>query len=493
MSNSFKKFIFLDLFYILFGIFTIITSYLVSFFLLPDNKLIGDIYFFVFISLFLVVTYIIYIKKSHAILLHPIVLIGIGLLFAFFIPSQFTILLAKESFLEYNNSDVNKILFYSLIAFYSISLGNILCENFLSSRILDNFKNNLNKRNIINDKLVFNLFLITLFLRLIAVKLGIYGYDSTGDFIENINGYSNILLTFASYSDYIFILATLSYFTNKNNSKIKFYLIFTTQIIFGFLSGFKGNVIYPIFTFIIISYLITGLINKKYIIFLFFGMLFALIIIEPYRLLKTINPDKEVTFKNYIEIYNLASNVDYTNFYKSNSEDNLAVKFFFRKNLLESSAAGIHYFEQQNFTLNKNSPPLLNKIFLSPFLAYIPRFIWKNKPINLDGLWYSNEVIGSPYFTFTPLGKIVYLFFSGGLAIIIIGFIFMGILQNYLYKFIDNSHSSASLFLYIFYYDVLTNLEQSYDLMLIIIMQSIPIFIILYKFCFIKRKMVYSE
>jgi hypothetical protein len=175
------------------------------------------------------------------------------------------------------------------------------------------------------------------------------------------------------------------------------------------------------------------------------------------------------------------NNFDIRGFF--NNDENIIIKYIFRKNLLQTSAAGINYYENHNEILDKDSPEFLSKIFLSPFLTFIPRFLWKTKPINLDGLWYSNEVLSIPYYTFSPPGKIIYLYFAGGLVLLISGFIFIGIFHGILVSFVNSSITSFfSIFIFFYFYDMSISLEQSYDYFLIGIFQAIFVLIVINKF-----------
>lgn len=474
-------------FLVLFSISTILISITIFEFNLitPEESIIINFINYIFI----IIAICFYLKiNSSFIILNPLFATLIAFGFSFYLPSITDKFSSPDDFMTYNKENVSKTIILTSLSLISIICGYFIYNQFLKNKVIYFIKKNTNFRisNHINFKNFYFLFFFVTFLRIFSIISGTYGYSSGQEMIENAPIYSNIINTIAGFGDTLFILVTIIFISKiYNNIKIKiiFYFLFIIQIIFGILSGFKGGIIFPFIIYLLIYFLINKKIHYKFIFLLFFGIIFSFFLVEPYRQLKKINPEFKITSISIIEYQEMYSNFDFRSFF--NSDDNLFVKYVFRKNLLQTSSAGINYFEKHNENLDKDSPQFLSKLFMSPLLTFIPRFIWKNKPINLDGLWYSNEVLSIPFYTFSPPGKLIYLYFAGGISILIIGFLIMGILQGFLVSIVGNSTISIfTIFVFFHFYDMSTSLEQSYDYYLIGIFQSIMILIIIYKFIF---------
>jgi hypothetical protein len=439
------------------------------------------------IYLCILIAVCLYLKYNNTIIiLNPLFATLIAFGFSFYLPSITDKFTSTDGFMTYTKENIVKTIILASCSLISLISGFLIYE-FIFKERFNNFIIKRTKIKTSNSLNIFNFYFILILLtglRVYSIVNGTYGYSANQDMIENAPIYANIINTFAGFGDSLFILVTIVFISKihiKFSLNFIFYFLFIIQITFGILSGFKGGIIFPFFNYLIIFYLIKGKINYKFIILLFFGLVFSFFLIEPYRQLKKVNPDFKITSISFSEYQDMYNNFDIRGFF--NNDENIIIKYIFRKNLLQTSAAGINYYENHNEILDKDSPEFLSKIFLSPFLTFIPRFLWKTKPINLDGLWYSNEVLSIPYYTFSPPGKIIYLYFAGGLVLLISGFIFIGIFHGILVSFVNSSITSFfSIFIFFYFYDMSISLEQSYDYFLIGIFQAIFVLIVINKF-----------
>jgi hypothetical protein len=200
-------------------------------------------------------------------------------------------------------------------------------------------------------------------------------------------------------------------------------------MIFGFFSGYKYGVVMPFVLTGFVYYYVMDRIPWKAFLAAIALLYLAYAVIEPFRALRYLDPD----FKNR-EIVAIASGV----MRAGESYDQAEVKDVFlaqiapRLNSTLSAACAVKYMDENK--LPPNAPSFLQDLFLAPFHALVPRFLWSAKPISLIGLWFNSEVLGggedSPSSgAMTPIG---YLYFAGGVLAIGVGFFLIGIAARWI-------------------------------------------------------------
>ena len=87
------------------------------------------------------------------------------------------------------------------------------------------------------------------------------------------------------------------------------------------------------------------------------------------------------------------------------------------------SANAIEFKDRYGIPDNDN-PDFLGSIIHSPVLAFVPRFIWKDKPRDQIGLWYETTIMGSPQYSATEFGAIGYAYYAGGAIAVVLILVF---------------------------------------------------------------------
>ena len=171
------------------------------------------------------------------------------------------------------------------------------------------------------------------------------------------------------------------------------------MIIFGIFSGFKSNIFFPFFIILMVSYIL----KNKILYILLFLAIFSLYIsyypIEYFR--NQFNKYNSIqSDNNFVVVFNT-----YDSYAKSlvNKKDvNLdsilnsvlfdkTQRIALRLNNLSDSILLMNITHSDpNILSNNQAPSFFRSIILSPIMSIIPRFLWKDKPMNLEGSWATN-------------------------------------------------------------------------------------------------------
>lgn len=310
---------------------------------------------------------------------------------------------------------------------------------FLDKTIRQNFKT--------NDRAIIIILILSTLSKLLSLKLGIYGWNSSGESVDQFKGFSYFLYLGNSVSQLCLFLISLNYFRNKEKKyKNLFYLTFSLEMFFGLLTGMKGAIIYPFIVSGFAYFLLKRQVKLKIFIYIILFIIIAYAIIEPYRSVygkyRSINRNIDVTelLGNY---YDAFTNPGFSQ--QVNSSTSLDA-FLMRQNLSGVTAVATalsigrntYYPEFEEF----------KKLIYSPAMGLVPRFIWKNKPESDSGSLFNTIVLKNPYGTSISPSTLGYVVLSTGSFIYIIPlFILIGIFQRIIYKFF--LYGGGAIFIYI--------------------------------------------
>lgn len=278
---------------------------------------------------------------------------------------------------------------------------------------------------------------LSFFARYLQVSLGLYGYNSEMEQLYSLANYREYIDIVASLGRVALLGCALTLFSSaKNNFTHKLLLvgIVTEEVLFGFLSGFKGQVIIPLVLIGLSYYSIKGHLSKK-VVFAAIGLIApAYAVIEPYRVVRYSDP----TFQNR-DMVRIGS-VMVNQLQGEQGVDNKVLNdpteyfsnFVSRLNATPETARAIQYMDESG--LSQNAPEFLNNLLLVPVHAFIPRLLMPTKPFQNIGLWFANEVLEQDTTVNSmAMGPIGYLYFGGGALLVFLGFFLIGVLQRVVY------------------------------------------------------------
>jgi len=276
---------------------------------------------------------------------------------------------------------------------------------------------------------------VSVVVRLYAMNQGLYGYggDYSDEALTQTAGYSQYLSMLGGLGELALLIAALFYFNPEVGLRwaLWFWVTLFIEVFFGFLSGMKSGVLMPLVICGFAIYLRQGVIPKRLILATFFMIVVAYGVIEPFRALRNQGDVALNSVSQTVSV--LQQSIANGDPAKPKSDNgSVLLEILSRFNLSYIGAIGIEYADA-NKTLPADSPAFLADIFLAPLYALVPRFIWKGKPLNNLGLWYTHEVMGFNFSSSTAMGPIAYLYFAGGYPAVMIAFYIIGILQRVLW------------------------------------------------------------
>ena len=277
------------------------------------------------------------------------------------------------------------------------------------------------------------LVLVSLASRLIQISLGVYGYSADQDrLIEtaSIRQYFNMTDGLGKLA---LVIAALRYYSPYPAARTTAWLVglLAYEICFGFLSGFKSEVVMPLVIIGSCKYLRLGLVPWRLIALLPVAIIAAYAVIEPFRAARYEETRFRGTSLTSIAETVLVAAVAEPGATVDAEQVGTALQFLSRTTMTYIASLGIEFADARS--LPEGSPAFMQDIFAAPFYALIPRALWESKETSRHGLWYRTEVIGiggPDEITSVAMSPFTYLYFAGGGIAVALGFLALGILQR---------------------------------------------------------------
>lgn len=351
----------------------------------------------------------------------------------------------------------NKTMLLLILSAYMLFLG---FKNQFTISIATFLQDRITKVKTFTDTRNISLFVLYLIIAtgvisvVVQINLGIYGYGVSDEVLKEHASSAQFFSYVAQAQLLCIMVLAFSLYSTKGPSKVEkilFYSLLVFLILQGFLFGSKGKVIFPLIAAGIAAYAYTGIVMKRYIVMTVVVLGIAFITIEPYRIVKNIYPDATFT-----ESLSLLREVPETLNQETIEEDvslydrleDLTWWFIGRSDNFSFSANAIEYKDRYGIPDN-NNPDFLGSIIYSPALAFIPRFIWKDKPRDQIGQWYEDSIMHSPNYSASAFGAIGYLYFAGGALAVALCFFFFGVCQRIIYECFFKLRNQQGFLIYI--------------------------------------------
>lgn len=300
-----------------------------------------------------------------------------------------------------------------------------------------------------NKKLIFSLIIISASVRIYAMTLGVYGYANTPEQIAKAADISQYLNYLGLASRFALLVVSFAYFSSPKQSRTDFYILVTlvaVEVFFGLMSGMKTLVIIPFVIPFLTYFILKRHIKKSLLIFAVASVILAYIIIEPFRMLSIIDPNFKSSPKYILQtLYNAYILNKQIGIIEETDTEFFLFAVLGRANYLVEAAMAMDYKDRVG--LSENDPDFANRLFFAPLHAVTPRFLWKDKPMENVGLWFTRQVWGLNFYTSTAVTPFGFLYLAGGYTLIIIFFFIFGIMQNTLLRFIDFKAGGIVIFL----------------------------------------------
>ncbi len=333
------------------------------------------------------------------------------------------------------------------------------------------FRSELNPRM----TMIFVLIIISVLARLYAIELGVFGYAQSEEKLSENIAIAYSINALGQLIDFSLILVAIKFFREglNFNYRVTLTVIVLVEIYFGIISGMKSAVVFPVLTLFICYYFVHKKINKSFIVAAVVLLVFAYMIIEPFRMLRT----KDVHFESSPG-YIIGTMTDAYQMNKSrqlvyDSED-VFTSIIARNNYLLNAAKAIDY--KNNRGLDTSDPDFLEKIYTVPLQTFIPRAIWLDKPVEDFGMWFSYKVWGGTRTTSVAMTPIGFLYFAGGVIAVLIGFFVFGVAQKIVWNFY--LAGGGQLLIYFGFLSTVVLIDSSVNGTLVYWLRNLPIFIL---------------
>lgn len=314
-------------------------------------------------------------------------------------------------------------------------------------------------------------------IRLIAIRLGLYGYSASPELRELAEAYSQYLAIAGELGKVMLVAVGLAAFRGTG-SRWPLLILLVIEIAFGILSGFKSAVILPALIVALCAYAARGRVPLLIVPALALGLFGAYAIIQPFRAARFRELDFDGTsVRSIVETFEASRDP----VYDPNDPDGPVVSttasLFARLSDVGPASRGIEFAERWQ-VLPEGSPNFLVDIFLSPLYSFVPRVFWPSKPINDVGLWYTQVVMGEGTTSSTAMYPVTYLNFAGGVTAVVLGFFVVGAIQALLFHGLI-AHGGAALFVVVCLLGSIGTIDSVFYAFFISLLRNLPLLLVL--------------
>lgn len=338
----------------------------------------------------------------------------------------------------------------------------------------------LRKSNQLQAWAVPALVLISFTSRLVSIQLGLFGYSSSYDRLVDMAAVTQYFSLLSGLGKLALVVISLEYYSDRGRlrTRIFFYVVLGLEVGFGLLAGFKSAVAVPFLIVGLCQYLVTNVLPKKWIVFVFIGIFLAYQIIEPFR--ESRRDDAAFKGTSISEIAGvLMGGVTKDRSTGGDEGAGVLLSLVARSSLAYIGSLGIE-FADDSPTMPEGSPDFVQNILYAPLYAWIPRFIWSSKPLGDLGLWYTQAVIGhAASFSSTAMGPVTFLYLAGGSAAVFLGFVFIGISQRLLLFLTQPYIYLSGAVIYLGLLQPVSVIADGFDGLIILLMRDLPLLLIL--------------
>jgi hypothetical protein len=272
-----------------------------------------------------------------------------------------------------------------------------------------------------------------------SISIGIYGLLSTPEGLEKNKSTIQILKIVMGSGSLGLFLLSIYYFQKRKmekSSRGSSFFIFTLLIIhilFGALTAYKSQMVVPMAIFTLAHFLVYKKIHLFHIFALFLLLNTAYAVVEPFRGYLAEQSKVPSSFGEAVD----ALNSSYQNRENINASENArAQQMAERFDISGMTTLAIEFVQKGNLDVSERRE-FQYAIILAPVLAYVPRFVWQDKPSYSNvGVWFNQVVLGrrTDETTSVGMGPIGYFYFAGGIMAVIVGFAGFGVIQALMFE-----------------------------------------------------------
>lgn len=289
-------------------------------------------------------------------------------------------------------------------------------------------------------------------------KLGIYSYMADSQTLQSVLGIAQWLSQAAQLLSGAALVSGIEVLSNKKSSvliKCIFYLSLGLMLGFGVISGMKSELLLPFLLVAVLFVIVRGRIPRTIWIVVPFLFLAVYPFVTAYR--DNLNA-------GYRYQANTVSGMEAT--IAKSFEDAFAGKALTDKTTVnisfDSSSRRLSLLSYVHDLISMPTTSLLNgdeKVYLAPIYPFIPRFLWKDKPV-LDKGHRVSAALGIPATSSTTLTSVGDMYALGGMLGVVFGMFLYGIGGQLFMNTLGDFLSEKGVFFLVAMLPVLTDLES---------------------------------
>lgn len=435
------------------------------------------------------------LRSTDRILLHPAVLSSLATFGLWFGVTNFLYWGPEEKFLYKLLGDqafywMNRAMFLILLAAFALwrgfrsSIGAGMTKAFWNAFV---FNRIFRRQFHLRWSFIIICLGVSLGCRLAQIYLGVYGYSSDYQRLYELAGVRQYLDIGSGLGRLALLGVSLAHFFRRHYHPVLHWMMVGTlgyEIFFGFLSGFKSQVVVPVIIVFFAYYVAKGRIPKTWLFGGIFLLFLAYAVIQPFREIRQKDPffqGRSVAGISKFLREGLQQARLSEGFFQA-TVDKYFIEAAKRMSMTPVAARSIQYKEE--IGLEEDDPRFLRRMILSPLYAFIPRLVWSSKPVFNIGKWYAVRVMGMPEDTRTAIGMspVGFLYFAGDSIFVFCGFFLFGIIQKALYRHLSLGSGGVIIFLVLIRPFIF--IDHSVDTIFVSTLRYFPICIFLQWFLF---------
>ncbi|SEK11249.1 hypothetical protein MAA5396_04720 [Marinovum algicola] len=271
-----------------------------------------------------------------------------------------------------------------------------------------------------------------------AIDLGVYGLLSRPEALErHLDAVALFNLGLAAGSLSYFLLL-LHYFGRRGRASsvetAAIVALIALHVALGLLAAFKSQAVFP-FVIAGFAYFLTHRrLPVGFLAMALLALVVAYAVVEPFRGYLALRGEPPGSVVEAVETLETAFRLREQ--VTQQHDNTVAERVAERVDLSGMSMLALDYVDRGNLQDHRRRE-FQNSILLAPILAYIPRAVWPNKPSFQDvGRWFNQRVRGHWWdeTTSVGMGPIGYLYVTGGILGVILGFALFGGLQALIFE-----------------------------------------------------------
>lgn len=281
--------------------------------------------------------------------------------------------------------------------------------------------------------------------KLYMLKLHIYFYVGSLDTYYSNLASAQVLAFLAPFGGFALVIITIERFWGTLDAKVNFYFwaIFISECAWGLISGMKGQLLQ---NFLLVGVVVSFLrprIAKRWVLGFVVGLVLIYPLFDEYRSL-TRGPSS-------IEIGSASEALRTQQLALLEAAERTNGSSGWVEAGLQSTLARVDLLESVNAIVSLGSETSKlqgdERLWMIPFYPFVPRFIWKSKPILDKGSRFS-EVLGSGNNTSTAVTYPGDLYLSMGVPGMVVGMFVLGIVAQRVTNIVSCSFRKKDLFSY---------------------------------------------